>query len=65
MNKLEVDFPSYEGIVTVDHDFPKIQFDRKLGAELVPGEVIDLSEERLKNILSMLRYRSSDGVTCH
>jgi len=51
VNKLEVDFPSCEGIVTVDHDFPKIQFDRKLGAELVPGEVVDLSEERLKKYL--------------
>lgn len=51
VNKLKVDFPSCEGIVTVDHDFPKIQLDRKLGAELVPGEVVDLSEERLKKYL--------------
>lgn len=65
VNKLKVDFPSCEGIVTVDHDFPKIQLDRKLGAELVPGEVVDLSEERLKNILSMLKYRSSAGAICH
>ena len=50
VNKLKVDFPSCEGIVTVDHDFPKIQLDRKLGAELVPGEVVDLSEERIKKI---------------
>ena len=46
-------------------NFPRIQFDRKLGAELVPGEVVDLSEERLKNILSMLKYRSSVGAICH
>lgn len=51
VDKLEVDFPSCEGIVTVDHDFPKIQLDRKLGAELVPGEVVDLSEERIKKYL--------------
>ena len=50
-NKMVVDFSSCEGLVNVDHDFPKIQFDRKLGAELVPGEVVDLSEERLEKYL--------------
>ena len=32
-------------------DFPKVQFDRKLGAELAPGETIDVAEKSLKKYL--------------
>ena len=32
-------------------DFPRIQFDRKLGAELAPGETIDVAEKSLKEYL--------------
>lgn len=32
-------------------DFPRIRFDRKLGAELAPGETIDVAEENLKKYL--------------
>ena len=32
-------------------DFPRIQFDRKLGAELAPGETIDVAEKSLKKYL--------------
>ena len=32
-------------------NFPRIQFDRKLGAELAPGETIDVAKKRLKEYL--------------
>lgn len=51
VNKLGVDFPSCEGLVSIDHDFPTIQFDHKLVAGLLPGEVVDVSEESLKKYL--------------
>jgi len=51
VNKLGVDFPSCEGLVSIDHDFPTIQFDHKLVAKLLPGEVVDVSEESLKKYL--------------
>jgi len=63
MDKSGMDFPSCEGIVSVDRDFPKIQFDRKLGAELAPGETIDVAEESLKKYLEYAgipRYRWGD-----
>lgn len=44
-------------------DFPRIQFDRKLGAELAPGETIDVAEESLKEYLEYAgipRYRWGD-----
>lgn len=62
VNKLGVDFPSCEGLVSIDHDFPTIQFDHKLVAGLLPGEVVDVSEESLKNILGMLKYRKIAGA---
>lgn len=42
MDKSGMDFPYCEGIVSVKRDFPRVQFDRKLGAELAPGETIDI-----------------------
>ena len=44
MDKSGMDFPYCEGIVSVNRDFPRIQFDRKLGAELALGETIDVAE---------------------
>ena len=43
-------------------DFPRIQFDRKLGAELALGETVDIAEESLKSILSMLVFPEIAGV---
>ena len=42
-------FPYYEGI-RVNRDFPRVKFDRKLGAELALGETIDVAEESLKKV---------------
>ena len=44
MDKPGMDFPSCEGIVNVDRNLPRVQFDRKLGAELALGETIDIAE---------------------
>ena len=43
-------------------NFPRIQFDRKLGAELALGETVDIAEESLKSILSMLGFPEIAGV---
>ena len=43
-------------------NFPRIQFDRKLGAELALGETVDIAEESLKSILSMLVFPEIAGV---
>ena len=34
MDKSGMDFPSCEGSVSVSRDFPRVQFDCELGAEL-------------------------------
>lgn len=51
MDESGMDFPSCEGIVSVNRDFPRVQFDRELGAELAPCETIDIAEESLKKYL--------------
>ena len=51
-----MDFPYYEGI-SVSRDFPRVQFDRKLGAELALGETIDIAEKSLEEYL---KYAGSD-----
>lgn len=45
-------------------DFPRIQFDCKLGAELALDETVDIAEESLKSILSMLVFPEIAGVIC-
>ena len=44
IDKSGMDFPSCEGRVSVKRDFPRVQFDRKLGAELALGETIDIAK---------------------
>lgn len=51
MDKSGMNFPSFEGRVSVKRDFPRVQFDRKLGAELALGETIDIAEKSLEKYL--------------
>lgn len=51
MDKSGMDFPSCEGSVSVSRDFPRVQFDCELGAELAPGETIDVAEKSLEEYL--------------
>ena len=55
MDKSGMDFPSCEGRVSVKRDFPRVQFDRKLGAELALGETIDIAK-------SLEKYLKHAGI---
>ena len=50
MDKPGMDFPYYKDI-RVKRDFPRVKFDRKLGAELAPCETIDIAEKSLEKYL--------------
>ena len=54
MDKSGMDFPYCEGIVSVKRDFPRVQFDRKLGAELASDEAADINEEALRETLEKI-----------
>ena len=54
IDKSGMDFPYYKDI-RVKRDFPRVQFDRKLGAELALGETVDIAK-------SLEKYLKHAGI---